>query len=67
MSEAPLHERELRLALVCYGGISLAVYMHGLVKEVWHIARASRAVQDAAASPGAARTCTARCWPSWPN
>ncbi|PZO76838.1 MAG: DUF3376 domain-containing protein [Sphingomonas hengshuiensis] len=52
MSEAPLHERELRLALVCYGGISLAVYMHGLVKEVWHIARASRAVQDAAASPG---------------
>ncbi|MDJ0278517.1 patatin-like protein [Sphingomonas sp. 2R-10] len=47
MSETPLHERELRLALVCYGGISLAVYMHGLVKEVWHIARASRAVQDA--------------------
>ncbi|MEN2747215.1 patatin-like protein [Sphingomonas sp. T9W2] len=43
----PLHERELRLALVCYGGISLAVYMHGLVKEIWHIARASRAVQDA--------------------
>ncbi len=42
----PIHDRELRLALVCYGGISLAVYMHGLVKEVWHIARASRAVQD---------------------
>lgn len=42
----PFHERELRLALVCYGGISLAVYMHGLVKEIWHIARASRAVQD---------------------
>jgi patatin-related protein len=41
-----LHDRELRLALVCYGGISLAVYMHGLVKEVWHIARASRAVHD---------------------
>ncbi|KQM95386.1 patatin [Sphingomonas sp. Leaf22] len=46
MSDAPLHERELRLALVCYGGISLAVYMHGLVKEIWHIARASRAVQE---------------------
>ena len=42
----PLHDRELRLALVCYGGISLAVYMHGLVKEVWHIARASRAMQE---------------------
>ncbi len=38
-------EKELRLALVCYGGISLAVYMHGITKEVWHVARASRAVQ----------------------
>ena len=36
-------ETELRLALVCYGGISLAVYMHGITKEVWHLARASRA------------------------
>ncbi|WP_288412999.1 patatin-like protein [uncultured Sphingomonas sp.] len=45
-SPPPLHDRELRLALVCYGGISLAVYMHGVVKEVWHIARASRAMQD---------------------
>ncbi|KQT32615.1 patatin [Sphingomonas sp. Leaf412] len=36
-------EKELRLALVCYGGISLAVYMHGITKEVWHVARASRA------------------------
>ncbi|MEP9400710.1 patatin-like protein [Sphingomonas sp. VNH70] len=43
MSDAPRQERELRLALICYGGISLAVYMHGLVKEIWHIARASRA------------------------
>ncbi len=40
-------DRELRLALICYGGISLAVYMHGLVKEVWHLARASRAAHDA--------------------
>ncbi len=48
----PPIDRELRLALVCYGGISLAVYMHGLVKEVWHIARASRAAQDDAAAPG---------------
>ena len=36
-------EKELRLALVCYGGISLAVYMHGITKEVWRLARASRA------------------------
>jgi patatin-related protein len=41
-----VHEKELRLALVCYGGISLAVYMHGITKEVWHLARASRARAD---------------------
>ena len=38
-----MREKELRLALVCYGGISLAVYMHGITKEVWHLLRASRA------------------------
>jgi patatin-related protein len=38
-----MREAELRLALVCYGGISLAVYMHGITKEIWHVARASRA------------------------
>ncbi|QAY78836.1 patatin-like protein [Sphingosinicella sp. BN140058] len=37
-------EKELRLALICYGGISLAVYMHGITKEVWRLARASRAL-----------------------
>ncbi len=41
-----IHERELRLALVCYGGLSLAVYMHGITKEIWHLARASRAWRD---------------------
>ena len=41
-----MREKELRLALVCYGGISLAVYMHGITKEVWHLARASRAFYD---------------------
>ncbi len=38
-----MREKELRLALICYGGISLAVYMHGITKEVWHLAGASRA------------------------
>ncbi len=38
-----MREKELRLALVCYGGISLAVYMHGITKEVWRLVRASRA------------------------
>jgi DNA/RNA-binding domain of Phe-tRNA-synthetase-like protein len=37
-----MREKELRLALVCYGGISLAVYMHGITKEIWNFARASR-------------------------
>ncbi|MEL6877875.1 MAG: patatin-like protein [Pseudomonadota bacterium] len=37
-----MRQKELRLALVCYGGVSLAVYMHGVTKEIWHAARASR-------------------------
>ncbi|HZD26347.1 MAG TPA: patatin-like phospholipase family protein, partial [Alphaproteobacteria bacterium] len=37
-----MNEKELRLALVCFGGISLAVYMHGITKEVLKLARASR-------------------------
>ena len=40
--DSPMREKELRLALICYGGISLAVYMHGITKEVWRLARASR-------------------------
>jgi hypothetical protein len=36
---AGMRQKELRLALVCYGGVSLAVYMHGITKEVWHLAR----------------------------
>lgn len=39
-----MRHKELRIALVCYGGISLAVYMHGVTKELWHLARASRDV-----------------------
>src|SRR3954462_2546178 len=41
-----MREKEIRLALVCYGGISLAVYMHGITKEVWRLARASRSFHD---------------------
>ncbi len=37
-----MKQKELRIALVCYGGVSLAVYMHGVTKELWHLARASR-------------------------
>ncbi len=38
-----MREKELRIALICYGGISLAIYMHGVTKEIWRLARASRA------------------------
>ena len=33
--------KELRLALVCYGGVSLAVYMHGLTQELYRLVLAS--------------------------
>jgi patatin-related protein len=39
-----MRQKELRIALICYGGISLAVYMHGVTKELWKLARASRFV-----------------------
>ncbi|MEN3974976.1 patatin-like protein [Emcibacter sp. SYSU 3D8] len=32
----------MRLAIVCSGGISLAVYMHGIAKEILKLARASK-------------------------
>jgi patatin-related protein len=35
--------RELRLALVCYGGVSLAIYMHGVTKEIHKLLLASAA------------------------
>jgi patatin-related protein len=33
--------RELRLALVCYGGSSLAIYMHGVTKELHRLVKGS--------------------------
>ena len=47
-----MREKELRLALVCYGGVSLAVYMHGITKEIWKLASASRAHHDGRAVEG---------------
>jgi patatin-related protein len=41
-----MREKELRIALVCFGGISLAVYMHGITKEVLKLVRASAALHD---------------------
>lgn len=38
-----MQEKELRLALVCFGGVSLAIYMHGVTKEILKLVRASHA------------------------
>ena len=51
---APDHANtvELRLALVCYGGVSLAIYMHGVTKEIQKLVAASKAYeQDQANCP----------------
>ena len=39
-----MREKELRIALVCFGGASLAIYMHGITKEILKLARASSAL-----------------------
>ncbi|MFL5922172.1 MAG: patatin-like protein [Gaiellaceae bacterium] len=51
MAAAPT--KELRLALVCYGGSSLAVYMHGVTKELHRLVKGS-ALLEAASDEGSA-------------
>jgi patatin-related protein len=46
---AAIKEKELRIALVCYGGVSLAIYQHGITKEILKLVRASRAYHAAMA------------------
>ncbi|HEY9092082.1 patatin-like protein [Parasphingorhabdus sp.] len=41
-----MRQKELRLALICYGGVSLAIYMHGITKEIWKLTKASRNFHD---------------------
>src|SRR5437763_17002390 len=36
---------EVRFGLVLYGGVSLAVYMSGVVTEFWHLVRAARGAE----------------------
>lgn len=38
-----MREKALSFALVCYGRISLAAYMQRITKQIWHLARVSRA------------------------
>ncbi|MBH0113161.1 patatin-like protein [Novosphingobium sp. YJ-S2-02] len=46
-----MRQKELRIALVCYGGVSLAVYMHGVTKELWKALRASQALWSGDSPP----------------
>ena len=39
---------ELRIALVCFGGVSLAIYMHGVTKELHHLTIASAELEPGA-------------------
>ncbi|HUK10946.1 MAG TPA: patatin-like protein [Stellaceae bacterium] len=43
-----MREKELRLALVCFGGVSLAIYMHGISKEILKLVRASASLHGIA-------------------
>jgi patatin-related protein len=57
-----MKEKELRLALVCYGGVSLAVYMYGVTREIQKLLFASQRLHslrdtDARHSADAASLC----------
>ena len=41
-----MSKKELRLAVVIYGGASLAVYMHGVTKELLKLVRASKVLHQ---------------------
>jgi hypothetical protein len=47
-ADAPRGEtrtKDLRLAVVCYGGVSLAIYMHGVTKEIHKLVTASKGLE----------------------
>ncbi len=39
--DSPMKQIEIRLALVFYGGVSLAIYMHGVSREILNLVKAS--------------------------
>ena len=51
-SSDPTHE--VRLGVVMYGGVSLAVYMSGVARELFNVVHASRAAADGRGAGGAA-------------
>ena len=51
MVEAGKRTKELRLGVVCYGGVSLAIYIHGVTKELHKLAVASKACEGRGENP----------------
>src|SRR5919198_310558 len=57
--------KEIRLALVCYGGVSLAIYMHGVTKEIHKLVLASKAYElDPSQSPFGPNDTAGVYWPT---
>jgi len=50
---------EVRLAVVLYGGVSLAVYIHGVTREILNLVRASKLFHAGAGAPPPAGDSTA--------
>ncbi len=48
-----MSKKELRLAVVIYGGASLAIYMHGVTKELLKLVRASKVLHEMGAARAA--------------
>lgn len=47
-----MKEKELRLAVVLFGGVSLAIYQHGINREILNLVRASKLYHGDRASEG---------------
>lgn len=47
-----MKEKELRLAIVFFGGVSLAVYQHGINREILNLLRASKLLHGAGSQDG---------------
>jgi len=49
-----MKEKELRLAVVFFGGVSLAVYQHGINREILNLVRASKLYHSTRQNPDSA-------------
>lgn len=45
-------EREIRLAVVMYGGVSLAIYMYGVAQELLNLVKATAPAEPGSSDPG---------------